>query len=181
MTLVLKANDPFPSVLVSGPGDILMVNRGWVAFYQTTVAPEQLSEVTNHWEFLVSPDGIGPYLEGWETTLSVIYMSLMQSALLYPSEHWDEILDTLRSHPNMPSDWAERATTVAPMASYRIQAPYKGESHEFFCVNQIVGALGPSVYLSEPKLAISTLYPQDEDLVMDLPEDQTLEHPLLYY
>ncbi len=181
MTLVLKANDPFPSVLLNGPGDIFMVNRAWVSFYQTTVSPQTLNKVTNHWEFLVSSDGIGPYLEGWENTLSVIYMSLMQSALLYPSDSWDRILETLRSHPNLPADWAERATTMAPMASYRIKVPYNGELQEFLCVNQVVGALGPTVYLSEPKLSINTLYPQDDNLVMELSENHELKHPLLYY
>ena len=181
MTLVLKANDPFPSMLLTGVGDILMVNRAWVSFYRTTISAERLRNVSNHWEFLFSSQGIGPYLEGWETTLSVIYMSLMQSALMYPSESLDRVLETLRSHRNLPDDWASRATSLAPMASYRIQAPYKGESHRFLCVNQIVGALGPTAYVSEPKLSISTLYPENENLEMELCDSAELEHPLLCY
>ena len=91
------------------------------------------------------------------------------------------MLDRLMTSPNVPEDWRQRAAKLEPMASYRLQLEFNGELQSFFSVNQTVGAMGPSAYVSEPNLTVNTLYPEDESLDLSSLIEGRLEHPLLPY
>ena len=181
MNLTLKAMDPYPAALLDNTNNILMVNRAWVGFYQATIPAAQLQNVSNHYDFLFSRQGAGTLLTGWEDTLSVIVMSLKQAALLSNSEEERALLETFIENPNVPEDWAQRAARLEPMASFRVQAEFQGKLQRFYSVNQTVGALGPTAYVSEPKLTLSTLYPEDDTLDMTSVLNDALSHPLLNY
>ena len=157
------------------------MNRAWVGFYQATIPAAQLQNVSNHYDFLFSRQGAGTLLTGWEDTLSVIVMSLKQAALLSNSEEERALLETFIENPNVPEDWAQRAARLEPMASFRVQAEFQGKLQRFYSVNQTVGALGPTAYVSEPKLTLSTLYPEDDTLDMTSVLNDALSHPLLNY
>ncbi len=120
-------------------------------------------------------------MRGWEDTLSVILMSLQQGVLLTGDEQNQAMLDRLQASPNVPEDWQQRAATLEPMASYRVQVEFEGTPRRFFSVSQTVGAMGPSAYVSEPQLTVNTLYPEDENLDLSKVVEGTLSHPLLSY
>lgn len=181
MRLTLRAMDPYPTTLMDSAGSILMVNRAWVGFYRTTIPATQLDKVTNHFDFLFSRQGAGTILSGWEDTLSMIVMSLKQDLMFNESPEKVIILEKLLNNPKVPDDWAQRAAKLEPMASFRVQADYQGALRRFYSVSQIVGAHGPTAYLSEPKLTISTLYPEDDDLDVSGLAEGNLSHPLLLY
>ncbi|MGH1373447.1 MAG: helix-turn-helix domain-containing protein [Cellvibrionaceae bacterium] len=181
MNLSLKAMDPYPAALLDSANNLLMVNRAWVGFYQATIPAAKLQTVSNHYDFLFSRQGAGTLLTGWEDTLSMIVMSMKQSALLSDSEEEKQRLKTFIENPNVPKDWAQRASQLEPMASFRVQAEFQGKLERFYSVNQTIGALGPAAYISEPKLTISALYPEDDALDMSSILSDTLEHPFLNY
>lgn len=181
MLLTLRAMDPYPTSLMDSSGALLMVNRAWVGFYRATLPAIELDKVTNHFDFLFSRRGAGPMLSGWEDTLAMIVMSLTQEALFNPSPARHAVLDQLVNNSSVPADWAQRAARLEPMASFRVQADFGGALHRFYSVSQIVGALGPTAYASEPKLTISALYPEDDTLDMSALLDNDLSHPLLHY
>ncbi|WP_439134948.1 helix-turn-helix domain-containing protein [Pseudomaricurvus sp.] len=181
MLLTLRAMDPYPTTLLDSSGTILMVNRAWVGFYSATIPAAQLDKVTNHFDFLFSRQGAGTILSGWEDTLSMIVMSLKQDAMFNESPDKLAALEKLLNNPNVPDDWAQRASRLDPMASFRVQADYQGGLRRFYSVSQIVGALGPAAYVSEPKLTISTLYPEDDNLDVSGLAEGELDHPLLPY
>lgn len=181
MLLTLRAMDPYPSSLMDSSGTLLMVNRAWVGFYRASLPTVDLDKVTNHFDFLFSRQGAGNMLSGWEDTLSMIVMSLTQDALFNPSAERQAALETLANSPTVPDDWARRAAKLEPMASFRVQADYCGALRRFYSVSQIVGALGPTAYASEPKLTVSTLYPEDDRLDMSGLVANDLSHPLLGY
>ena len=181
MMLSLKAQEPFPSMLLGETGDILMVNRSWVCFFRTTLSAERLNTVNNYWEFLFSEDGLGCYLEGWEDNIAVIYMGVYQGMILNRNPSIYRILKILRSHHCFPTDWVERASRLAPMASYRIRIPFNKELTNFYSVHQTVGALGLSSFVSAPHLTINTLYPEnDGNTALQFKLDD-VSHPLLRY
>lgn len=181
MTLTLRAMDPYPAVLVDGQGEVLMVNRGWVGFFQAVVPREELDEVTHYYEFLFSLPGFGNS-SGWKDTLSVILMSLQQGALLGSDESQQRMIDRLLASPNTPPDWRQRAARLEPMASFRVPIEVDGQARRFFSVSQTVGAMGPTPYVSEPRLTVTTIYPEDEE-AMDLDSlvAGELSHPRLFY
>lgn len=181
MKLTLRAMDPYPAVLLDSANNIVMVNKAWVGFYRATIPAAKLDKVTNHFEFLFSRQGAGTLMSGWQDTLSMIVMAVKQSALLTRDPDEAATLEKLLQNPNVPDDWAQRCTTLEPMASFRVQAEFDGVLRRFYSVSQTVGALGPVAYNSEPRLTISTLYPEDDDLDMSSIVSDTLRHPLLNY
>lgn len=181
MTMTLRALDPYPTALLDTSGKILMVNRGWVSFFQHSVNTQILNEVNNYYDFLFSRDGAGTIVSNWEDTLSVILMSLKQRSLFSNSEEDKRPYENLAKHPSVPSDWQQRSAKLEPMASFRVQMEIDGQAKNFFSVSSTVGALGPTAYASEPNLSIQTLYPEDDNF--DLPpfSSEPLDHPLLHY
>ncbi len=181
MRLTLKAMDPYPTTLTDSAGNILMVNRAWVGFYSATIPAAQLERVSNQFDFLFSRQGAGTIITGWEDTLSMIIMSLTQEAMLKGNADGDETLNKLLRYPNVPEDWAQRAAKLEPMASFRVQASFQGCLRRFYSVSQVVGSLGPAAYISEPRLTVSTLYPEDDSLDLSGLAEGTQPHPLLPY
>jgi len=181
MTMTLRALDPYPTTLQDSSGKILMVNRGWVSFFQHRINPQALNEVHNYYDFLFSQEGAGTIMSNWEDTLSVILMSLKQRSLFSDSQDDQRSYEKLAQHPSVPSDWQQRATKLEPMASFRIQMEIDGRLKSFFSVSSTVGALGPTAYASEPNLSIQTLYPEDDELGLETRLNKPLDHPLLHY
>lgn len=181
MTLTLRALDPFPASLADSSSNLLMVNRGWVSFYSHIVTPRELASVTNFYDFIFSRQGAGTAVSNWEDTLSGILMSFQQSVLFTDDKGDQATLERLCEHPSVPADWRKRASRFEPMASFRVQLNLNGVLQRFFSVNTNVGALGPAAFLSEPRLTLNTLYPEDESLDLDALIDDSLEHPLLFY
>jgi len=181
MTLTLRSLEPYPAALLDSSTNILMVNRGWVGFYQNAISTEALNQVNNHYDFLFSHQGAGNMMSGWGDTLSVILMSLQQAVLMGADKVNQEMLDRLVKSPNVPKDWQQRGARLEPMASFRVQAEFNGSLERFFSVSQTVGALGPNAFVSEPRLTINTLYPEDESLDLSSLIEGELKHPLLPY
>jgi len=113
--------------------------------------------------------------------LSVILMSLQQGVLMGQDPSAQAMLDRLVKSPNVPKDWQQRGARLEPMSSFRVQAEFNGRLEKFFSVSQTVGALGPNAFVSEPRLTVNTLYPEDENLDLSSLIEGELKHPLLFY
>lgn len=181
MMLNLKALDPHPTALLDSSTNILMVNKAWVGFYSKHIPTDILNNVSNLYDFLFSRQGAGNTISGWESTLSVILMSLQQIALFSDNEDDYARVNRLISHPNVPEDWQQRAAKLEPMASFQTQVSIDGALKRFYSVSSTVGALGPTAYASEPQLTINTLLPEDEDLDLSNFIEHNIKHPKLLY
>jgi DNA-binding XRE family transcriptional regulator len=180
MRLTLKSMDPYPTTLTDSVGNLLMVNRGWVGFYQKTLPNVDINNVHNIYDFMFSRDGSGPIISDWDNTLSMILMALQQDNMLSGSEEKKALLERLLKNPTVPTDWKQRAAILEPMASFRLQINYDGSLEQFYNVSQTVGAIGPAAYASAPNLTITTLYPEDETIDMTNLVAGDLDHPLLF-
>jgi len=182
MVLTLRSLDPYPAALTDGLGNLLMVNRGWVGFYLNSNTGSTLGNVSNLYELMFNHYGAGNIISDWEDTLSVIMMSLKQGIMLgRKNEGGQQLLSRLEVHPNIPGDWAQRAAILEPMASFKVQVEIDGALKRFYSVAQTIGALGPAAYVSEPRLSIHTLYPEDDSLDLSPLIAKDLSHPLLPY
>ncbi|MDG0971322.1 MAG: helix-turn-helix domain-containing protein [Porticoccaceae bacterium] len=181
MTLSLKALDPYPAIVMNDASDILMVNRGWVGLFNQTINKTVLDSVTNNFEFLFNRHYAGNLISGWEDTLSVILMGLEQGALFSDRSRDYKMVERLAKHENVPDDWRQRAATLEPMPSFRIQVNLRGDLQKFFSVHSTISTVGPAALLSGPSININTLYPEDEDLDLSQFCTSDLSHPLLYY
>ena len=181
MKLTLRALDPYPSVLINSSGKIMMVNEGWVNFYTPMVGHNALTGVSNHFDFLFSLHNNQPASGALQDALSLILMSMQQEVLLRPDADIEALLERLMRTNAVPDNWAQRAAQLAPMASFRIELEIEGKLQRFFSVSQTVGALGPNAYVSEPRLTINTLYPEDDDATPMSPVTRHVHHPRLFY
>ncbi len=181
MTLTLRALDPYPTTLTDSSTNFLMVNRGWVGFFLKAVPQVVLDSFTSQYDFLFSRRGAGNIVSSWEDTLAVILMSLQQRALFTNDPADEAILARLASHPNVPPDWQQRAASIEPMASFRVQIELDGRLQKFFSVNRMVDPLGPTALGIGPHFIINTLYPEDESLDLSALLKGELTHPLLFY
>ena len=181
MTMTMKAMDPYPTTLIDSAGKIHMVNKGWVSFYRRIIDRNTLDLVHNNFDFLFSRKGAGNFVRGLEDTPSVILMSLFREAWLHNDPSLQQTIERLSSHPDVPKDWQKRGSRFEPMASYRVQIDINGAARCFYSVSQSVGAKGPGVYVSEPRLATNTLFPEDETFDLSTLLEDDLSHPLLFY
>ncbi len=180
MILTLKAMDPFPAALMDKYGRLLLVNKGWVAFHHKTISGDELAQATNHYELLFQRQHSDDISEVKKNTISLILMAMQQEALL-SGDGYQYMMDALMVHSDIPKDWKKRAASLEPQASFRVQVDIEGKPHNFFSVSQMVGAMGPTSFISEPRLIINTLYPEDEDMDLLSNLDADLQHPLLPY
>jgi len=150
MLMTLKAMDPFPASLMDRYGKLLMVNKGWVAFHSKLVGEEKLLNTENHYEFLFSHQHNTTTSEIKKNTLALILMALKQEYLLSQDSAYEKMLESLLELPDVPDDWQQRAAKLEPQASYKVQMDINHVQQNFYCVSQMVGALGPSSFVSEP-------------------------------
>ena len=181
MKLTLQSLDPYPTTLTDSVGNILMVNRGWVGFYQKTLPNTDLAAFDNVYDFLFSHEGSGPAISDSENARSLILMAVQQAIMLDNSEDKKELLKRLLKSSNIPSDWKQRAAKLEPMASFKLQIEYDQAIQQFYSVSHNFGGAGPAAYISEPKLTMNTLYPVDESLDLSQLIEEELSHPMLFY
>lgn len=178
MALTLRALDPHPTVLIDGCGDILMVNESWVAFYSQLIGEHHLECVTNHFDLLFSLHDASSGSKAYTDALCLILMSIQQDVLLTQNNAMQQRLTRLCATPGVPDDWARRAAQLDPMASFRVELQIDDSPERFFSVSQTVGAMGPTAYVSEPRLTINTLYPENAAKHAGA-DAQGYRHPLL--
>ncbi|GAA6134369.1 hypothetical protein NBRC116188_11580 [Oceaniserpentilla sp. 4NH20-0058] len=181
MLLTLKGMDPYPAALMDRYGNLLMVNKGWVSFYHQLVGKEKLLNTQNLYEFLFSQQQNSSTSEIKQNTLALILMSLKQEFLLSQDIAFQNMFETLINSLDIPDNWQERAAKLEPQASYKVQMDINHVQQNFYCVSQMVGALGPSSFVSEPRLIVNTLYPENPELILTIDPNVDLSHPLLNY
>lgn len=181
MVLTLKAMDPFPAALTDRYGNLLMVNKGWVGFFRQFVDQKELEQADNQYIFLFSNQKNHTTSDIKMNSLALILMALKQESLLGKDQNFNHLFERLLSLPGVPKDWEKRAANLEPQASFRVQIDINHIQQNFFSVSQMVGALGPTSFVSEPRLVINTLYPEHPELDLSENMSEDLSHPLLAY
>ena len=116
--------------------------------------------------------------KAYTDALCLILMSIQQDVLLTQDNAMQQRLTRLCATPGVPDDWARRAAQLDPMASFRVELQIDDSPERFFSVSQTVGAMGPTAYVSEPRLTINTLYPESAAKHVGA-DAQVYRHPLL--
>jgi transcriptional regulator with XRE-family HTH domain len=172
----LRALDPTPTMVVSNNSNIVMVNRGWVNYFQKLLPPDELNNIVNQWDFI-----FGRVAEGSEDAVSLILMALQQWALMSGDDSVQETVDRLVLHARVPNGWEDRASKLEPRASYWLTLVFDGKPRRFLSVTCEVNAFGPNEFHSEPRFLIHTLYPEFENAGDSKLLSVNLTHPKLFY
>ncbi|WP_298632686.1 helix-turn-helix transcriptional regulator [uncultured Umboniibacter sp.] len=175
----VMALDPHPAALINRYGELLMVNRAWVGLYRQLFNEEDLNKQVNHYDLLFAGQAKAGKSTLGDNAMALVIMALQQEALISDDPRYQPVLKRLYENENTPANWADVAAGLEPMASYRIQLPVGTELATFFAVNQTVGATGPASYVSEPRLTIVTLYPENIEVDLSSFVQHQYQHPLL--
>ncbi len=181
ITLSLKAQDPNPSMIMNAYGKIIMVNRGWVAFFQSLIPAAELMAVEDHYDFVFKRLDDSAHMPDWENAAALILMGLQQQAIFSGDEKTQQMVDRLATYPCVPNNWQQVAAKIEPMASFRVPIEIDGQIQPFFNVVQHVDPMAPAAFLSEPRLSMITFYPENPDFKFEPVEGKELVHPLLAY
>lgn len=181
MLLKLRALDPYPAVLTNVPGDILMVNRGWVGFHEHIYPASIIRNFSNYFELMFQRpvQDIGYRIS--EPVRAMILMSLTQAALMADDHEIKAVIAKLLQSDYAPDNWQKIAAQLEPTTSFRIQAVVDGQEHSFFEIMDTSSAVGPAAFVPEPQLTLHTLYPEDDQLDLSALLTADLSHPSLFY
>lgn len=181
ITLSLKAQDPYPSMIVDGYGKVIMVNRGWVSFFQSLMDADDFEAMEDHYDFVFRRLDDSAHVPGWENAAALILMGLQQQYIFHGDEKVLEVIERLASYPCVPENWQQIAAKIEPAASYRVPIEVNGKIEPFFNVIQHWDPLAPASFLSNPHLTMLTFYPENPDFRFEPIEGKELKHPLLAY
>jgi transcriptional regulator with XRE-family HTH domain len=180
MRLKLRSVEPYPAVLTDSCANILIVNQGWVNFYHALFPQCDLNTVENYFQFIFDQLEDQSDFVIADDILSMMLMSMQQSALIRNDTKIQATLDKLSQSPNAPQNWKLRAANLEATTSFPVDARVNGTMKRFFDIGQLCGAIGPAAaYVSEPCLIMHTLYPEDESLDLSSLMKTELDHPLL--
>lgn len=178
LQLTLRAYEPFAAMVMDHYGKVHMVNRGFLSLYGAFIKPEHLQGPLNGYHLYFSEHGLRPHLVDWEDTACRLLVTLQQEMLLGGDEEAQRIVEELLEYASIPGNWSQRGAEIPHMHSFRIRLRFPdGSIHPFF---NIVNTVGATPYVSEPRLLVSLMMPENPE---DLPplEDGGTEHPLLPY
>ncbi len=177
--LSLQALNPYPSILMDGACNVLMINRAWLGLFQQSVPDEKLKKIHNYIDFFFEHMATEVDSEDWGDAQALMAMWLQQEVILNNDDESRQRLTQITSLPQVPKDWKKQAATLDPITSFRIKLKVNGQLTHFYNVIQTIGAIGPAAYVSEPRLSINTYYPVDDIDITSLVEND-LTHPLLH-
>ncbi|NKI15897.1 helix-turn-helix transcriptional regulator [Spongiibacter sp. KMU-166] len=178
MILSLKALNPYPSMLMDGACNVLMVNRAWLGLFQQSIPDEKLKNINNYIDLFFEYMATEVDSEDWADAQALMAMWLQQEVILNNEDESRRRLTRVTSLPQVPENWKRRAASVDPLASFRVKLEFNGQPTYFYSVVQTVGSVGTAAYVSEPRLSICTYYPVDDIDISSLVEND-LAHPLL--
>ncbi len=162
---LLSAQGPNPTMLTSGGAWVVMANPAWLTLMgefaplETGAAP-RVSVAAYH-ERLFDGAGAAGEAPRWEPTLIGVLMALKQDAILQDDPALQALVERLERHPAAPADWRRRAVEIDPMASFRAWARLGDQVHSFRQVATLVGQRGTASFVSEPRLRLITLLPEN--------------------
>lgn len=178
MTMSLRAADPYPTCLLDRYGDILLVNKAWVELFTSSLPESKVDELSNYYDLLFYQQSLLPETELRSNTLALILMAFHQEAILNNDDHFQVLLARLAQYKNVPKNWQKIAAEWEPKTSFKLEMDVNYETHTFYSVSQTVGAMGPSSFISEPRLVINTLFPEQQALT-ERWRESALQHQLL--
>lgn len=170
---------PYPCHVGDPLGNVLMVNRPWLAMATQLLSPAELAKPLNFYRLFFSEQGFRPYIDNWDSVASVLLMYLQQEVLLGNQQQGVDILHEMLAYPYVPEDWKQQAAKIEPIPCWRLTINFEGTTGNFL---NTVNTLGTNPYVAEPRLLIHTIYPEEgeRDFQQWNRGTEDLSHPLLF-
>jgi hypothetical protein len=182
LVVTLRGMDPFAASAFDNYGNVHMVNRGWLAFHRLLLPDLELLPPLNSYHLYFAEQGLRPLLVDWEEVACRLLMTLQQEVLLSGDDGAERVLDELLRYPSIPGDWQRRAAGIEHQHSFRVRLQVTPDQQLSFL--NVVYTAGDTPQVSEPRVLISLLIPEDPHIPAGLREACDAwqsPHPLLFY
>lgn len=165
MAQLVTALAPAPAFLTSGGAWILMVNRSWLEILRPRL-PGDAGDATrvsaiHYYEALTEGAALAGQDANWRPTLVGILMSLQQEAIMRDDDDLQAVVDDLARRRSDPTDWRIEAVPIDPMGSFPVWLEQDGVARRYNQVSMSLGQRGPTTFIAEPRLRLTTLLPMD--------------------
>ncbi len=143
--LLLAKHDPYPAVVVSNVGDLLLCNKSWLQLMQDVMPDKILSTQSNMFDLFFSAQGLKDIIHEWETFSCMVLMKIQEQQLLTGNQKLKELCEWLQAYPGIPKNWIERAQTMEQGSHYRmnIKLPIKDGQAVSFHTRAVISGIDP--------------------------------------
>lgn len=180
LRLTLRSFDPFPAAVIDPCANVKMVNRAWVRSHRRVFGDAIMRREINTIRMIVDPKGWRAFMPNWIDMACLYLVILQQEAIMRASDEAAQLMAEILAVEGLPDDWAMRGLRMSPTGSNHSEIRrVRGVDRAYVNVHHTVGS---TAWVSEPRLLIHALIPQDgiaDATVDELYADALLDHPLI--
>ena len=155
---LIDAHDPYPAVVVDRGWDIVMANAGSEALL-TGVAEHLLGPPINAYRITLHPEGIAPRIENLGEWAHNLLATLDRQVAITRDPRLRDLLDEVRSYPNvagLDATWRTRSAAPAVLVPLRLRVGDRVQS--WFSMNT---SIGTPVDITLEELHVELFHPAD--------------------
>lgn len=159
---MLAQQEPFPAVVVNRRWNLLRANTGagWLTAFLTDPSPAPVSPGTiNLAEWLMSPDGLRPFLVNWPEVAIYFLRGVQADASADGSQETAELLRRLLAYPGVPALSHTPALEELPSPVLAMHFRKAQTSLRLFTT---IATLGTPQDVTVQELRIECFFPADE-------------------
>jgi hypothetical protein len=161
LELILKAQEPYPAIVIDRHWNIIKANEGTARLVALCLDPAVTAEVgLNAMRLMFHPRGFRPRIVNWEATAASLIQWLHREAISgFADAETRRLLEELLSYPGVPSRWRtlDLDVSTAPFLPIEFRA---GEIElRYFST---LTSLGTPHDITLQELRIESFFPADE-------------------
>ena len=166
LALILRQQDPFPTVALDRGWQIVMANAAWLHLAALlgvgggepgTILPEPRANILR---LLFDPAGLRPHVANWAEVAPLMLRRARHDAAGQPDSH--ALLDELLAGPGIPADWRTPARDLAPGGGLLVPVTLTLGDRTANLLSTIT-TLGTAQDLTLQELHIEAFYPADSE------------------
>ncbi|WP_428819759.1 helix-turn-helix domain-containing protein [Microbulbifer sp. MCCC 1A16149] len=178
MQNAMSRAEPEPAFALDSFGQVISVNRAWLAFFLPRVDPALLQD-PNMYELVMHPKGLRPHLHNGMALSCGLALYLTMETLQSDNPAGWEMLERLEAAGAMPENWRQLGRRLVHTSDYPLTLKTEQGLVNLTVYND---TLSSTSQLVQPRLLIGRIYRDDGERVVS---DQELaavpdDHPLLY-
>ena len=158
---LLRANEPYPALVINAHWDLYMANRP----AQNLLASLGLTDMPgggapNLLRLLTHPDGLRNSMVDWEDAVRVLLRRARNEDLHRPNEARRRILEEVSTYPGVPADTGDPLPADDPMPVLTVTFERNGVRTSWFTM---VTTFGTPQDVTLQELAIECFFPADAE------------------
>lgn len=155
----LEHHDPHPAIVVDSSYEVQLVNQGMQKLMGHFVAKPSPEILSNLIVATFHPDGVRPFVVGWEPLAGLFIERLHREALLPGGESCATLLEKVLAYPGVPESFAtpDPSRILAPFVALHLRrGDLELRFFSFLC------SVGTPIDVTAEELSIELYHPMDD-------------------